>query len=625
MRDQRTIQTVFTLHQTQYFYEVNVERLQFGLVSSSWVWAAINAEADRSEIRRSQNAEISACLKVLESLKSHVRWRRLSSKTVEQLEMEDLILMFSDIEDKISESAYSPNVKHSYSIRTRALLKRYLKKMGFAKIERVSVYFKSKLQLDRSQHRKLISDMPVKSGSDVVPPLGALRHENIANLRRKTEEALLETLDKITNACVCVLDAADKQYAGVQTLLREPVDEVMLARLLAHALTGRFDVKTRAWVGMLDIREVAHAYLHIVLRCLPLNERATNLQILRQKEIDKYLCRRLDLARSSFVLFFQVGTLRTLVACLLLIQRHTKWNVNSVLELNETFISAVEPPFEMHSLKKRTNTLTPVVLVEKGDSNVLRAIEYLRDRLRFMKQMKWLSEEENRFWLSAKSARAGKKIEPLIGWGSELINFCADFGLPKFSFEQMRVQTLALEAVQRGASSAQGSAGHQSISTTGIYIDQLLLNRLNSAVNYEFQLRIESEVVYVNDETQRGPILMFPVGDGSSCSNPSSPPFDEYLKQGACDGNRCHSDGGCENNTIRIDDLRVEEAVRTSLYYGANWKRLHENNVDAFVDRHLPNMIFNIALIEVLKRGPYGHLVKSVMGRIGESGVVDER
>lgn len=623
MRDQRTIQTVFTLHQTDYFYEVNVERTQFGLASSSWVWAAINAEADRSEIRRSQRAEVSACLNVLESLKRHVRWRRLSSKTVEQLEMEDLIFMFSDIEDKISENAYSPNVKHSYSLRTRALLKRYLKKKGFPKIERIAVYFKSKLQLDRSQHRKLISDAPVKSGSGVAPPLGALRHENIVNLRRKTEETLLETLDKITSVCGRVLDAVDKQYAGIQTLLREPVDEVVIARLLAHAMTGRFDVKTRAWAATLDIREVAHAYLHIVLRRLPLNERATNLQILRQNEIDKYLCRRLDLARSSYVLFFQVGTLRTLVACLLLIQRHTKWNVNSALELNELFISAVEPPFEMHSLKKRTNTLTPVVLVEKGDSNVLRAIHYLRARLRFMKQMKWLPEEENRFWLSAKSARAGK-IEPLIGWGSELIKFCADFGLPKFSFEQMRVQTLALEAVQRGASSAQGSAGHQSISTTGIYIDQLLLSRLNSAVNYEFQLRIESEVVYVKDEAQRGPILMFPVGDGSSCSNPSSPPFDEYLKQGACDGNRCHSDGGCENNKIRMDDLRVEEAVRTSMYYGANWKRLHENNADAFVDRHLPNMIFNFALIEVLKRGPYGHLVKSVMRQIGESGVENE-
>lgn len=622
MGDQRTIHTVFTLHQTDYFHEVKVERTQFGLASTAWVWAAINAEADRSEIRRVQKAEISACLKVFESLKSNARWRRLSSKTVKQLEMEDLIFMLSDIEANIDESANSPNVKHSYSIRTRALLKRYLQKEAFPKIERIGIHFKSKFQLDRLQHRKLISDEPLKGEANVTPPLGALRHETVADLRRKTEETLLEVLNTISSACVSVLDAADKAYEGLQSLLREPFDEETVTRLLTHALTGQFDKKTRDWVAKRDIREVSHAYLHIVQHRLCLNERATNLKILRQREIDKYLCERLELAGGAYLLFPQLGSLRTLLPCLLLIQRHTRWNVNTALELNESFISDVKPPFEMYSLKKRTNTFTPVVLVEKGDSDVLRAIQYLRARLRFMKQMKWIPEEENRLWLSAVSARKGT-IEPLVGWGSQLGKFCTEFGLPSFSLEQMRVQTLALEAVQRGTSSAQRSAGHQNISTTGIYIDQLLLHRLNSSVNLEFQLRLEAEVVYLEVGMHQTSPLMFPVGDGSSCSNPTSPPFDEYLKQGACDGKRCHSGEGCKNNKIQIDVHRVEEAIRTSRYYGANWKRLHESNPDAFVDRHLPNMAFNSALIEVLKRGPYGHVVKTVMHQIDEPGVED--
>lgn len=457
MRDQRTIQSVFTLHQTNYFYEVKVDRAQFGLGPSSWVWAAINAEADRSEIRRSQKSEVSACLTVIKSIKSNARWLRLSSKTVEKLTLEDLVLMFSDIESKINESTYSTNVKHSYSLRTRAMLIRYLKVNAFPKIERISIYFKSKLQLDRTKHRELISDLPTESESGAIPPLGTLRHENIADLRRKTEETLLKTLDRISEACRSVLEMNDKACAGIQDLLKEPVDEKLILRLLTFAITGRKEKITRDWVATLDIREVAHAYLHIVLLRLPSKARRTNLQILRHQEVDEYLRGRLEFSGGSSLLFLQLGDLRTLLACLLLIQRHTKWNVNSVLELRESFISTDKPPFEMHSLKNRTNTITPVVPVERVDFDVLLAVKYIRTRLHYMKQMKWIPETENRLWLSAKSARAGT-IEPLIGWGSALTKFRAEFRLPSFSLEQMRVQTLALDSVQRGLNSAQRSA-----------------------------------------------------------------------------------------------------------------------------------------------------------------------
>ena len=238
-------------------------------------------------------------------------------------------------------------------------------------------------------------------------------------------------------------------------------------------------------------------------------------------------------------------------------------------------------------------------------------------------KLKWLPKSEGRLWLNAIYARAGR-AEPMIGWGSELAKFRADFDLPNFSLEQMRVQTLALEAVQRGTGSAQVSAGHRSIGTTGAYIDQLLLQRLNSSVNLEFQLRIEAEIIDGDNESRQWPSLLFPVGDGSSCTDPTNPPFDEYLKKGACDGARCHSGNGCSSNKVKIDIHRVEEAVRTSFYYDSNWNRLHDQNVDAFVDRHLPNMIFNFALLEVLKRGPYGHLVRTAVGRIEELGVANE-
>ena len=624
MCDQRTIQTVHTVHQTDYFYGVAVERADLGLAPTSWVWAAINAAADRSDIRRLRKSDVQVCLLVLESLKSVARWRKLSAKTVEQLAMEDVVLMFSDIETQIGESSYSTNVKHKHSVLTRSVLKRYLKASAFPKSERISVHFKPKLVFDRSQHRKLISDSPLSTESSATPPLGATRHENIADLRRKTEATLLAVLEKIGDACRSVLDAAEKASAGLKALLQEPVDQAIVLRLLTHSMTSRSHDKTQNWAATLDIQDLAHAYLHVVHVCLPTLERASKLAIIRQHEIDEYLRDRLGIVKGSFLLFLHLGSQRSLLACLLLIQRHTKWNVNSSLELTESFLSGDKPPFEMHSVKRRTNTLAPTIVVEKGDSDVLRAIAYIRARLRYMKELKWLPEAEGRLWLNGKCARSGK-AKSMTGWGNELAKFRADFGLPDFSLEQMRVQTLALEAVQHGTGSAQLSAGHQSIGTTGVYIDQLLLQRLNSSVNLEFQLRIEAEIIDSDVHPQKRPLLLFPVGDGSSCEDPSNPPFDEYLKKGACDASRCHSGGGCPNNKIKIDRLRVDEAVRTSLYYGSNWNRLHEQNTDTFVDRHLPNMMFNFALLEVLKRGRYGHLVRAAARQIDELGVANEK
>jgi hypothetical protein len=248
-----------------------------------------------------------------------------------------------------------------------------------------------------------------------------------------------------------------------------------------------------------------------------------------------------------------------------------------------------------------------------------RALAFLTRQLDAMKRLRWVPPDEERLWLYPYAARSGR-LRQVIGWGSALSFFCREHRLPRFSFEQMRVQTLTAESVQDGGlRSALEAAGHKSLRTLSTYIDQLLARRLNSSINLEFQRRVEAEIVYSMEPDSSLPYarsMLYPIGDGASCADPRNPPFSEYLEQGVCDGRRCHAGSGCPNVRLVINAERAEEVVRLSTYYRRNWARLIDQNRDTFLKQHLPNLTFNMALLGVLERGPHAHLVRDLHQKI---------
>lgn len=605
---------------TTYFSEELLKRSAYRLRADSWVWKALLHGARASDLKPLLASEVRSVLSSLQDVGARAEWREIANLPLEKLTMEGVLRCFTILEDCVDARASLGVVsKHSASLRTRALLRRFLEAAGFPKAARINVFFRSRLLLPRVPGRRLISDAPIDLGGSKVPPIGALPHTTIADLRKRTQDVLVGTLDMISAACRETLDEHDQAMARLQEALLEPVSESVVARILDHAATGRYDAKVRAWAAVQPIDELARAYVRVINLHPTLLRRS--FSIIRATEISTYLATRLgvDVGKPLASLFLPLWTtMRPLIACLLILQRHTAWNASSVLGLDNGCLTSATPLLELQGFKSKVNKKTPPVLVQESDEDVVRALKYLQARLAFLKRLGWVSALETRLWLNPITARAGRPSE-YVEWNGELKNFCNRHNLPRFSLEQMRVQTLAAESVEIGGlETARLRAAHDSIKTTGEYLDHLVLARLHEAVNLEYQQRLEKDVIYLGtgaDDTAEL-ALLYPVGDGTSCSNPKSPPFEDYLLDGFCGGINCHEGNGCPNRRIYVDERRVEEAIRVRLYYRNNWERLLDANPEAFNAIHLPGMAFNVALIGVLERGPYAHVVRAACSRL---------
>ena len=605
------LDTRFKLHQTVYDRQLKVQLAELGVAIGSWLWEAVQHEAERSKIRRLAAAEIQPVVDVLRAMAGNVRWRRLALKSFDELSMADIVSMFELLEGHVAATSLSGNVKHSFSLRTRALLLRYLRARGFPKIERISAFFKSKLPLDRNQHRELIADEANADAAAPLEPLGALSHVNIPELKRKMQERIASPLRRIVAACKLELERYEAAHEAVLTLIHEPYDKRVVAALTSYHLGSLAGTEVRDLVSSLNGHAAAHAYIQLFFGDRPLDQPFKVKTLLLQQQVEEYLKERLQDRYIKGVLRAPIwAVMRPLLMCLIIIQRHTMWNSNSVLEMTLDGISSTVPPLQLSSLKTRTNRPTPAVFVERSNEEVVLALTFLTRRLSALKRTGWVAQDENRLWLNA-PLNNNSPLRPFVGWGTDLKTFIRKAGLPDFSLEQIRTTALSLESLgSGGAEAARRRAGHRSLSTTSIYIDQLLLQRFNTSVNFEFTRRIEREILD-GTSSPYAPML-FPIGDGTSCSDPTAPPFDDYLFRGLCDAKRCHAGNGCPNNKLRVDSDAIEAALRLQIYYRSNWARLCASNPEAFTAYHLPSILFNGALIAVLEQGLYSSSVREI-------------
>jgi hypothetical protein len=618
MSPRHSIKVVFPLSKRRYEGEVPLSQSRFQLNSNSWVWKALRHEADRSAVQRSQASEVRAVVGALERCIQSPTWLVLARKATPTLD--DVLCAYRAIEETVATvTSWNANTKHSTSLRTRALLTRYLKASRFPKADSVRTLFKSRLLYDPTQRRKLISDGPVTNpDGTTTPPIAALPHRNIAELQAQTEAALSAVLDQIEGVCSHVFDKVDRARAEVAIMLTEPVDEELLLRLADLHSRRKVLQTVPDWLRSHDVADVARVYV----RCFQApGPDGTPLFQLRGREIDTYLRSRLGFrSLNTKLICFPLGIgIEVLVACMLALQKETAWNYSVVLEMSDDMITGSAPDLVLNSFKTRVGKAAPTVYLTNKSETALRAIAFLRWRLQCMKDRGWVDQDERRLWLNDAEARHGR-AETFVGWDGALRDFQTRYKLPIFSLEQMRVQTLALTGERGGINAQKQRAGHDSLNTTHGYIQQLLLRRRNSAINLEFQRRVEEQVIYQDSSapTTGNSHLLMPIGDGTSCANPHDPPEDKYLNEGVCTAKHCHQGDGCTNRRIVIDELRVEEALRFETYYRANWGRLLDENRAAFDAYHLPTMVFNACLVEVLEKGPYAHVVRDVRRQLDE-------
>ncbi|WP_431099028.1 hypothetical protein [Polaromonas aquatica] len=605
------IQTSAKVHKTTYLKTFEVPYDKLSEKTAAWLAPAFEALAEKASLRPIGKTKWNLISAGILLLDSNVWWGAICDAPVKALSLEKMIRFFSEMEQQLSEVyAEKPQVASRTSSELRKFLKAYFSEHSDDQRLKNKSSYRTVLPIVIGG-RQLISDLTsVSEHQENSLPIGAIEHTDAVDLKNQTREKMRRDVDEIKRVCMDVLTrylaSCESLRTCRQRIIDTEVEEALRAKirhLSNHKLQANFTEAEKI--------DLITLYLRIDSNLRPPIELGRGGYPYCKAIADNFL-ERIALKKTTFRAAMRIEIsppVEVLVACTLLIQIHTAWNISSVLDLNNRDIRSTVAPYEIQSRKWKVLEETPVSFVEKVDVEIALAISVLKGRLEALKARGWVNSNEDSLWLSCGDTRR-KKLKPIVGWSAALRKFQEQYKLAHFSHEEVRNQMLGLESLEKGSVfAAMHSAGHKSIATTGGYIDKILLQRVNSAVNLEFQRRWETSITY-EFSNSAARLKRVPIGDGSSCADMKAPPKADWMEFGICTAKRCHSEGGCSNRQIVIDLLRIEEVAKTKRYFEKNWERLLNANPQAFEAYQLPAMLFNIGLFGALKNGPYRHLLK---------------
>lgn len=605
------IHTKFTLHQRVYLRTAEIERAAFPVGSIEWIWPQLVQDANVSQKSPKHSQDIEHLIRGLKLATSLPSWRDVANTPAKDVVAEQALRFFSEFEGHLLEKIGDNHTSARLSATVRTLVSnRLAAEASDERMQRLRRLYRARC-VTVSRGRELISDLI--DGNR--PPISAQPHKNLTELQETTRTILLQDLNRIRGAAMSVL----KRYeAAVQQL------DQWEGRSLEAAHESRIRTKVEElgvtagdnepW-GADDIEALMSLQFAITNGRRPPFKRATKGSRTTAPNVLRYVKRRLQEITSATGLdhvldLREAPSGEVLLACALIIQIKTGWNFISVLEMQPMFAKIKGFPHQLQSIKPRTKDETPLVFVESSDEDVVLALRILSSRYDRLVRKGF---EKPSLWESSRSVRY-KSGGAVVGWGPTLRAFCKKYELPAFSLEMIRVQVLAVAAATSGdLSVARSLAGHLATGTTFSYVNKLLMRRLNAANSLEFERRFDATVRYMIDSTsvdEKEDLIPFPIGDGASCKDPRKPPHAQSLASEMCSGELCHRGEGCPNRVLDITLERMEEVVRTKVYYERNWNRLANENEVAFEQLHLPKIEFVLGLYGAIRRGPYRHLLK---------------
>ena len=611
------IQTVSTRYanRTLRVKSLNLEELDATV--DTWLLDLLRAIAKKSLLEPIQNNELVSVLKGFELLSSNECWRSLIRQRPSEIQVDELLLAYRQLEDAIVDLDLSNNSSRQIFDGVRRHVKRYLQRRGDCPQVTLLRSFYAHRKFSFSKSRRLISDEKLYPPGKDREPIGAIQHSNFKELKLKVEKRLDQDLRKIQDACTKEIEEQLGLFDWLAKIMSEPRNGE-LAKTWDELVGRHSDVWRRAMHQFTE-RDLLREFLlrHAIAPGFRPSLFAAYVDQKRILEYATLATQGLSPKRlSSLIRLPHLLSANTLTHFLILLQIHTGWNVSSILELTTDDVEQDADGFLIKGFKSKTNSQTPPVWVLSRDGMVFICIKMLLARISYLRRSGRVALTEKRLWIaSRRSNDLNTRLSSGLAAGREKL--IKKYGLPGFSFEQIRVQCLARISLDKGGlEAARRIAGHASIRTTAYYLDQLLLNRLNAATNLEFQRRLERNVRFrVSEESIDGSLtaaedMLYPVGDGTSCSQPTKPPVSSWLQDGICKAEKCHSGSGCPHSKLILDPCRIEEIALTARFYEDNWRRLASKNADAFREKHLPAMLFNMALHGFVSKGPYGHVLR---------------
>ncbi|QYD68777.1 hypothetical protein KZJ38_21590 [Paraburkholderia edwinii] len=637
-------QNLMHFRTTVRYYGVTVEKtISFDLGAArvrrgSWIYEALEYHRSRSQLVPGQKRDLGHIFNVLGQACTNPHTRRYLVLPVGEVGRRDARDLFAGIENLLESSLFahlSETTKKKSSSLIRTFLAEKLPEDLFAeRISRCASYFQTRFR-GTGAPRKTLSESPHRGADPENPvdyPLGAIPHQTIAELRNREVARMTQDINKLVESVTEEMQYWHliRQKMNSATLI--PTSSLEMAAMRAFLL-GSATFAEMSRIQSFDPSHVASCIIQLV----------NDVRLPRRQIVQTKL--RFGNVNDSFLTYFEIERdrlcgLRTrylfflprcalnreLIAAFYALLIHTRWNADSLRELRRSGVSKCGDIYTLQSFKSRSDRYTPEIDIIPDNKAAYMAIELLLWNFEKLKEFKHLFPEEDRLWFGWDNKNEQIITRPISDTKTQKLILLEKIGMDWFSDEQIRTHMLTLDnfKLASGIEMVQLEADHADVNMTVHYISQIATILHNQAINLEFQRRFDASVKFSLskersyfvgkfDQKKVDKNLLFPIGDGTGCRNPFEPVEPSWLIGGVCDAKNCHADRGCANNRIVIGRARVREVWTTSNYYARNWKRLLNENAEAFEKWHGPAMLFNLLLKTYIKKSLYWFVISPLV------------
>jgi len=625
------IATKATIRGRTYPSQLNLSLMEVNTPGNSWVAEQLKILQTRSESQRLLRSEISSYLTVIKMLAISDEAHRLLCLPAKKMGRKAFYQLFTIVEQRLALSGRTAEScsKMSSSFRKHVFTCAEEQTFLDAEISRRSIGYQTKLN-QRTPPRALISDFTDKSlDPELAAPISALAHVDAKDLMTKTELRLERDLVIIQQACIRELEIC-QSLRGKLVELRQKTCSKRILNVVAEMLAADKNPPkaTQVVVDALPTNVLFTAYQKIIAReeLARLNRPYSPVfwkNIFRLEELlsdkEKHLA---GAGRRIHYLPYRMIS-QELVASFVLLLTYTGWNGATLQGLGSDDVVVDGDWVILKGYKGKTDSFVDDIYLDIKQPGVMMAINLIRWNRTQLVKLGFLPKTSKFLWCTWTSGY--RLIEhQYVGFQDGLEKLQKQYSLPAFSLDQVRPQVLAHASLRtKNPEYVRQLASHKSLATTGHYLDQILMRNLNSAINLEFQRRLENTVLFRLSEIDSSfesqvrmkhvdLRLLTPLGDGASCIDPEVPPYESYLAGNLCDGNRCHIGGGCQNRKIVIDLENLTALVRKRRYYRLNWRRLEHSNSQAFEKFHVPAILFTLGLYDYIKGGSFRHYLERI-------------
>ncbi|WP_082221624.1 hypothetical protein, partial [Herbaspirillum chlorophenolicum] len=586
-----------TVRGRTYYAELPISLRELHIPRKSWIAEQLHILQAQSEVAALLRHDIDCYLTVIKMLAQNEAGLEMLSLPANKVGRHVLYRLFS-LEEQLlhpTDRTDEGKSKVSSSFRKCVIDLAQEQKLKDDEITRRSIGFQSSLT-GRAGPRSLISDVTDKSlDPDLAAPISALSHKDAKDLVVKTRERLEYDLVTIQDACVRELETCKAIRERLIALGKTKCSRGMV-NLVADMLSAeKYPLKGhQAAVGELSTDMLFAGYQKVIARDgLAKVERPYSPVFWKNKNRledflgagEKHLVG--PGSRIHYLPYRMIAP--ELVAAFVLLLSYTAWNGHTLQAMGADDVVVKGDWVTLKGYKGKIDSFVTDAHLDIKQPGLKLAIDLILWNRKQLIKLGFLPKNSQLLWCTW-STYYGPIEFQYVGFQDGLKKFQKAYSLPSFSLDQVRPQVMAYESLKgKNPDHVRQLASHKKLSTTGHYLDQILMRSLNSAINLEFQRRMENTVIFrlAEKDSAFEPLvrmkhvdlrLLTPLGDGSSCRNPAEPPDEEFMIGNMCDGNRCHVGEGCENRMVVIDMENLAALIRKRRFYRMNWRRLEAKN-----------------------------------------------